>query len=55
MSLVATIYVFKPRNRESSVCVATGYGMHGRDSNPGRGKNFLLHNVQNGFGAHPAS
>jgi hypothetical protein len=28
-------------SRDSSVCIATGYGLEGRDSIPGRGKRFF--------------
>jgi hypothetical protein len=40
----------------SSVGIATGYWLDDRNSNSGRGNIFsLLHNVQTGSGAHPAS
>jgi hypothetical protein len=40
--------------RESSVGVATGYGLEGRSSIPGSLRDFfLLHRVQTGSGAHP--
>jgi hypothetical protein len=43
-------------NRESSVGIATSYGLDGRGSIPGRGKKFSLpHSVQTGSRAHPAS
>jgi hypothetical protein len=36
--------------------IVMGYGLDGRDSIPGRDKTFsLLHNVQTGSGAQPAS
>jgi hypothetical protein len=42
--------------RDRPVDVATAYGVDGRSSIPGRVRDFsLLHNVQTGFGAHPAS
>jgi hypothetical protein len=38
------------------VGIATGYDLGDRCSIPGRGRNFsLLHSVQTGSGAHPAS
>jgi hypothetical protein len=41
---------------DSSVDLATGYGLDGRGSIPGRGKIFfLLHSVQTGSEDHPAS
>jgi hypothetical protein len=41
---------------DSSVGIPTSYGMDGRDSIPGRGERFcLIHRVQTGSGAHPAS
>jgi hypothetical protein len=40
----------------SSVCIAIGYELDGWGSIPDRGKRyFLLHSVQTGSGAHPAS
>jgi hypothetical protein len=40
----------------SSVDIATGYDLDGRCSIPGKDKRFsLLHSVQIGSGAHPAS
>jgi hypothetical protein len=39
---------------DSSVGIATGYGLDGLGSIPGRGKRFL-HSVQTGSGPHPAS
>jgi hypothetical protein len=33
---------FKTRSQDSSVGIATGYGLDGRGSNPGRGKIFLF-------------
>jgi hypothetical protein len=33
--------------------IATGYGLDGRGSNPGKGMTFLR-NVETSFGAHPA-
>jgi hypothetical protein len=43
-------------SRDSSVGVATGYGLDGWGSIPGTGRDFpLLHSVQTGSGAHPAS
>jgi hypothetical protein len=44
------------RVRGSSVLIATGYGLDGRSSIPGRGKRIsLLLSVQTGSRAHPAS
>jgi hypothetical protein len=41
---------------DSSVGIATGYGLDGRGSIPGRARRFYqLHNVKIGPGAHPAS
>jgi hypothetical protein len=41
-----------PRN--SSVGIATGYGLDGRGLIPGRGsRSFLHHSVQTGSEAHP--
>jgi hypothetical protein len=41
-------------SRDSSVGIATSYGMDGWGSIPDRGKIFL-HNVQTSSGTHPAS
>jgi hypothetical protein len=42
--------------RDSSVSIATAYGLGGRGSIPGKGKRCsLLHSVQTGSVAHPAS
>jgi hypothetical protein len=47
------------KNRDSSVGIALGYGLHDRGSRvrfPAGAGNFLLHHrVQNGSGVHPAS
>jgi hypothetical protein len=43
------------RSRGSSVGTAESYGMYGRGSIPGTARFFLLHSVQTGSGAHPAS
>jgi hypothetical protein len=41
---------------ESSAGIATGYGMDGRGSIPGRDMDiYLLHSVKTGSGAHLAS
>jgi hypothetical protein len=41
---------------DSSVGIATAYGLGGQGSIPGKGKSFfLLHNVRTGSEAHPAS
>jgi hypothetical protein len=41
---------------DSSVVVATGYGLDGRDSIPGKARDFsLLHNIQTCSEIHPAS
>jgi hypothetical protein len=43
-------------NRDSSVSVVKAYGLNGCGSIPGKCERFsLLHNVQNGSGAQPAS
>jgi hypothetical protein len=43
-------------SRGSSVDIATGYGLDGRDQIPGRGKIFFATpHVQAGSGTHPAS
>jgi hypothetical protein len=43
-------------SRDGSVGIETGYKLQGWGSIPGRGKSFyLLHSVQTGPGAHPAS
>jgi hypothetical protein len=46
-------------SRDSSVCIALGYGLDDRGSRirfPARAGNFSLHHrVQNGCGAHPVS
>jgi hypothetical protein len=43
------------RSWDSSVGIATDYGLDGRDSMPGSGKKFcLLHIFQNDTKAHPA-
>jgi hypothetical protein len=43
-------------SRDNSVDTAMGYGLDGRGSIPERGKRFfLLHSVQTGSGANPAS
>jgi hypothetical protein len=51
------IHVFM--SRDSSVCIAIGYGLNGRGSGipfPAGAGNFSLHHsVQTGSGAHPAS
>jgi hypothetical protein len=41
-------------SRDSSVGIATGYGLDGQGLIPGRDVS-LLHSVQTGSGAHPAS
>jgi hypothetical protein len=33
-------------SRDSLVCAVTGYGLDGRGSIPGRGKDFFLHDIQ---------
>jgi hypothetical protein len=47
------------KSRDSSVSIATGYGLNDRGSRvrfPARTGNFSLHHrVQNGSGVHPAS
>jgi hypothetical protein len=44
------------RSRDSSDCTATGYGLDGRRSIPGRASDFcLLRSVQTCSGVHPAS
>jgi hypothetical protein len=46
----------RKRKRDSSVSIATGYGLDNEGSIPGRVKIFsLLHSVQTSSGAHPAS
>jgi hypothetical protein len=43
-------------SRDSSVGVATEYGLDGRDLMSGKGKRFsLLNSVQTGSGAHAAA
>jgi hypothetical protein len=43
-------------SRHSSVGIWVGYGLDDRDSIPSRGKRFfLLHSIQAGSVAHPAS
>jgi hypothetical protein len=45
-----------PISSDSSVNIATAYGLDRRGLIPSRGKRFsLLHSVQTGSGAHPAS
>jgi hypothetical protein len=49
------VFSFRSRNRDSSVGIATGYGLDGRGSIPGRDYRFsLLDSVQTDSGAHPA-
>jgi hypothetical protein len=43
------------KSRDSSVSIATGYGLDSPGSIPGRGKIFLLHSIQIGSEALPAS
>jgi hypothetical protein len=43
------------RSRDSSVGIATGYGLDGRGSIPGSDKTFSLHSVQTSSGAHPGA
>jgi hypothetical protein len=44
------------RSRDSPVGITTCYRMDGRDSVPSRTRDFsVLHRVDNGFGANPAS
>jgi hypothetical protein len=47
------------KSRDSSVGIALGYGLDDQGSRvrfpSGAGNFFLLHRVQNGSGAHPAS
>jgi hypothetical protein len=40
--------LYKPRSQDSSVGIATGYGLDRWGSNPGRGKGSLLYSVQTG-------
>jgi hypothetical protein len=43
-------------SRDNSVGTATGYGLEGWGSIPGRGNTFpLIRNFQAGSGTHPAS
>jgi hypothetical protein len=42
-------------SRESSLCVATGYGLDDRGLIPGWDKLLFSSNIQTGSGAHPAS
>jgi hypothetical protein len=43
-------------SRDSSVDLATSYGLNGRDSIPGKSRGFLLlHSVQTGSGVHSTS
>jgi hypothetical protein len=54
--LLNCVFVYTHTNRDSSVGIATGYGLEGRASVPGWGKRFsLLHVVQTDSGVHPAS
>jgi hypothetical protein len=47
---------FFRRSRDSSDGIATSYGLDSRGSIPGSGNRFsILHNVQTGSEAHPAS
>jgi hypothetical protein len=58
VSLISTVSCSSPLpSSYSSVGMATGYWVDGRDSIPGRGKRsvYLLHSVQTGSGAHPTS
>jgi hypothetical protein len=47
------------KSRDSSVCIALGYGLDDRSSTVrfpvGAGTCSLLHRVQHGCGAHPAA
>jgi hypothetical protein len=44
------------RSRDSSVGIATGYGLEGNVPVPAGARDFsLLHSVQTGTAAHPAS
>jgi hypothetical protein len=43
------------RCRNSSVGIATGYGLDGPNSIAGYARFSLFHNLQTGSGAHPAS
>jgi hypothetical protein len=46
----------RPRSRDCSVGIATGYRLDARDKIPRLGQYFpLLYSVQTGSGAHPAS
>jgi hypothetical protein len=48
--------IFVNQSRDSSVCIATGYGPDGQGSIPGKDKIFsVLQNVQTDSGAYPAS
>jgi hypothetical protein len=60
VNITVFIYTRKPtRSRDSSVGIATGYGLDDQgvgSSSPGRVKQFpLLHIVQTGSGVHPTS
>jgi hypothetical protein len=48
------VYLFC-KIRNSSIGIATGYGLDGRGSIPGRGREFFLHSVRTDTGAYPAS
>jgi hypothetical protein len=37
-SEISNVLLSADRNRDNSVCIATGYKMDGRSSTPGRGK-----------------
>jgi hypothetical protein len=49
------IFIYILGSRDSSVRIATGYGLDGRGSIFGRRDFSLYHSVQTGSGAHPAS
>jgi hypothetical protein len=47
--------ILSSKSRDSTVGIATGYGLDGRGSIPGKGQEIILRSFQTGFGTHPAS
>lgn len=54
--LLLSLILVNSRRWDSSVSTVMGYGLDGQGLNPGRARNSsLLHSVQTGLGALPAS
>jgi hypothetical protein len=50
------VYCENRTSQDTAVGIATGYGMDGQGSIPGRDRDFsLLHGVKTGSGVHPVS